>query len=413
MKTITKVSLFMVYFYLFMIGFNVSFAVTNVYAAEDVDYFVAQSPLLMVAQPISVESPFWASRDVGAMSSPHGGLDLVVKGSPGAIKGYPLYSMADGVVVKLQQDCADMGYVGNTCGGKHGNQVAIYHGTHKVLNQDGKEVVSDIFTLYAHMKKGSNSHLKEGQKVKAGENIGAVASSGSSTGDHLHMAIYAPGKVGQDGNFYGGDKSSAQPYIWPEGGKEEVNVPFKPTGKLYNALGVEQGEGAKASGIGSSGGDGTKSETEEETKTKAQLVSEEWKNPLVNFEERTYVTNPKGLQDGTSEVFGATTIVGFTNASEDIYNYSKVITVFLTVAFMAYMALVTIYYLVLLPRDSTSWKHADLFEKATGINAEVSKKNTLDIIGRDILSILFLAFILSGAYTQVFYAFYSMIAVIF
>lgn len=410
MKTITKVSLFMVYFYIFMIGFNVSFAVSNVYAAEDADYFVAQSPMLDVAKPLSVESPYWASRDVGAMSSPHGGLDLVVKGSPGTIMGYPLYSMADGVVVKVQQDCADMGYVGNTCGGKHGNQVAIYHGTHKVLNQDKKEVTSDIFTLYAHMKKGSNSHIKVGQEVKAGENIGAVASSGSSTGAHLHMALYAPGKVGQDGNFYGGDTSSAQPYIWPEGGKEEVGVAFEPTGKLYNALGEEQGEGAKASGIGSSGGG---SEKESDIKTKLQVVSEEWKNPKVNFEEREYVTNPKGIQDGTKELIGATTVVGFENTSNAIYEYSKVITLFMSVAFLGYMALVSIYYFVLLPRDSTSWKHADLFEKTTGINAEVTKKNTLDIIGRDIISIMFVAFVLSGAYTYLFSAFYSMFAVIF
>lgn len=409
MKMISKVALVMVYFYLFMIGFNVSFIISNVQAAENYEYFVAQSPLLNVEKDVSISSPFWASRNIGAASSPHGGLDIVVHGAPGGIYGYPVYAMADGVVVKTYLDCADVGYVDNACGGKHGNHVAIYHGTHKVLNQDGKEVTSDIFTLYAHLKKNSSSHLKVGDTITAGTMLGNVASSGSSTGDHLHVSLYAPGKVGQNGNMYGGDKSSALPYTWPAGGKEDVNIPFKPTNTLYNALGESQGEGAKASGIGSSGG----GETPTKGEAIKQAINDEWKTPKVNFQEREYEANPKGLQDGKSEPFGATTVVGFTTASNNIYQYSKILTVTISVAFICYMALATIYYLVLLPRSSSSWKHADLFEKATGIEAVVTKKNTLDIIGRDILSIAFIAFVLSGAYTYIFSAFYSMIAVIF
>lgn len=381
---------------------------TDVFAA---DWFVAQSPLIYEGEDFSMSSPFWADRSFGG-SNPHNGLDIVKSSGSGNIFGTPIYSMADGVVIRSFDGCSNRGFINNSCGGGLGNNVIVYHGTHRVLNQDGVEVVSDIFIKYGHLRLGSNTHLNNGDTINAGELIGEVASSGSSTGDHLHVEIAAPGEVGQNGQYWGSvnmgiDRSSPQPYIWPEGGKTAVRVPFKPDNTLYNALGEPQGPGAVPSGIGVSGGDGT------ESGGMRDLVSEEWMTPKVNFIDRTYVANTRGVSDNDSALLTPTTLVGFTRFANNVYHWSFTATLFLSILFLVYMSLVTIYYLVLLPRSNTSWKLADLFEKTTGIDAVVTKKNTLDIIGRDLIAILFIAIVLSGAYTHLYNLIYSLILQIF
>ena len=45
------------------------------------------------------------------------------------------------------------------------------------------------YTVYGHLKHGSIT-VKVGQKVKAGQVIGRVGNSGSSTYPHLHFAMY-------------------------------------------------------------------------------------------------------------------------------------------------------------------------------------------------------------------------------
>ncbi|WMX58982.1 lysozyme family protein [Peribacillus sp. R9-11] len=60
----------------------------------------------------------------------------------------------------------------------YGQRVNIQHG-------------SNLETLYAHL---SAIHVKPGQQVKAGQQIGACGTTGSSTGNHLHFEIAMSGK---------------------------------------------------------------------------------------------------------------------------------------------------------------------------------------------------------------------------
>ncbi|WP_240504363.1 peptidoglycan DD-metalloendopeptidase family protein [Tsuneonella mangrovi] len=91
----------------------------------------------------------------------HPGLDF--RGPRGA----PIYAAAKGKVI----------FVGQIRG--YGNIVEISHG-------------NGLVTRYAHMSK---FHAHVGERVKAGEVIGAIGSTGRSTGPHLHFEVRINGRA--------------------------------------------------------------------------------------------------------------------------------------------------------------------------------------------------------------------------
>jgi len=91
----------------------------------------------------------------------HAGLDFAAQ------VGTPIYATADGIVKEA----------GYNAGG-YGNNVVINHGY-------GYE------TLYGHMYK---IKVRTGEKVKRGEIIGYVGSSGKSTGPHCHYEVHKNGQ---------------------------------------------------------------------------------------------------------------------------------------------------------------------------------------------------------------------------
>ena len=92
----------------------------------------------------------------------HTGMDIA-----GCGYGSNIYASAAGTVVKVKW--------GNTGYGYH---VIINHG-------------NGIQTLYAHM---SNIYVKNGQYVNQGDIIGAMGSTGNSTGTHLHFEVRINGQ---------------------------------------------------------------------------------------------------------------------------------------------------------------------------------------------------------------------------
>ncbi|WP_448528238.1 M23 family metallopeptidase [Raineya sp.] len=100
----------------------------------------------------------------------HPGIDFA------APHGTPIYATADGEVV-----------VANNNFGGYGNEIQIKHS-------------EDYTTLYAHL---SRFNVRLGQKVKRGECIGYVGSTGFSTAPHLHYeVIYKGEKVNPVYYFY-------------------------------------------------------------------------------------------------------------------------------------------------------------------------------------------------------------------
>ena len=104
---------------------------------------------------------------------------------------------ADGVVSATNNSCADYGSLGNTCGGRCGNYVQIRH-----PNGDR--------TIYCHMRRNS-LEVSTGDSVTCGQVIGQSASSGSSTGPHLHLG-WRPGG-GSSTDVYRGSCNSS-PGAW-------------------------------------------------------------------------------------------------------------------------------------------------------------------------------------------------------
>ena len=104
----------------------------------------------------------------------HAGIDI-----SGCGFGSPIYSIGEGTVSAVTNNCADRGYYGSSCGGGYGNAVRVKY-------SGGMEVI------YSHIM-GSNIRVSVGQHVSKGQVVGYMGNSGSSTGTHLHFQVNVNG----------------------------------------------------------------------------------------------------------------------------------------------------------------------------------------------------------------------------
>jgi len=109
------------------------------------------------------------SSKFGMRKHPIDGYNKMHRGTDfAAPKGTPIMASGDGVVLKA-----------SWCGGG-GNCVKIKHN-------------SSYSTVYAHLSKFA-ANIKKGSRVKQGQTIGYVGSTGKSTGPHLHYEVIFNGK---------------------------------------------------------------------------------------------------------------------------------------------------------------------------------------------------------------------------
>jgi len=95
--------------------------------------------------------------------------------------GCPTYAIANGYVFRTGTGCDyNGGYIGNSCNGGKGNFVFLV----VMINHKYYTV------YYEHLK---DVNVKTGQTVVQGQQVGTIGNSGSSTGLHLHFAIYYQG----------------------------------------------------------------------------------------------------------------------------------------------------------------------------------------------------------------------------
>ena len=109
------------------------------------------------------------SSSFGMRKHPIDGFNKMHRGTDfAALMGTPIMASGDGVVTRARW-----------CGGG-GNCIKIKHN-------------STYQTIYAHLKNFSRG-IKEGVRVKQGQIIGYVGSTGKSTGPHLHYEVIENGK---------------------------------------------------------------------------------------------------------------------------------------------------------------------------------------------------------------------------
>ena len=149
--------------------------------AKDKNKLLSAIPAI---QPIKNENLRQMASGFGYRTDPftkakkfHAGMDFSAK------SGTPIFATGDGVV-----DRAD-----NTASG-YGNHIVLKHGF-------GYE------TLYGHLSK---YNVKRGQRVKRGDIIGYVGSTGRSEAPHLHYEVHQNDNVVNPLNFYYGNISAAE-----------------------------------------------------------------------------------------------------------------------------------------------------------------------------------------------------------
>ncbi len=150
--------------------------------AKSKEQLIASIPAIM---PINqkdlshaVTSGFgWRTHPIYKTQEFHPGMDF------SAEQGTPIYATGDGVIERA--DNLAQGY---------GNHVVINHGF-------------GYQTLYGHM---SRIKAIQGKKVKRGELIGYVGSTGLSTAPHLHYEVIKNGEKVNPINFYYNDLSPQQ-----------------------------------------------------------------------------------------------------------------------------------------------------------------------------------------------------------
>ncbi len=122
----------------------------------------------------------------GFDNSFHRGIDI---SSNTSIMGASIVAADSGVVVYVTNNCTH-NYGKNSscgCGGGYGNYMTIAH-------NDGT-----YSTLYAHCQ---DIYVTKGQSVTKGQVIGAVGSTGYSTGAHLHFEVLKNGSNVDPMSFY-------------------------------------------------------------------------------------------------------------------------------------------------------------------------------------------------------------------
>lgn len=157
---------------------------------DDITKLAKQKEKLLAAipaiQPVKNEDLRQMASGFGYRSDPftkirkfHKGMDFSAK------TGTPIYATGDGIVRKA--DASLSGY---------GNHIEISHGY-------------GYLTLYAHLSKYK---VRAGQRVKRGDIIGYVGSTGRSEAPHLHYEVHKNGEVVNPLNFYYGS-ISAKEYV--------------------------------------------------------------------------------------------------------------------------------------------------------------------------------------------------------
>lgn len=151
-----------------------SFTVSsNYYPAVYRTRSILMPEMVWPTDEIKISSRYgWRAKPCKRCSSDHKGVDF----NPGI--GSPVYAAMDGIVSKIDY------------GGGFGQYIYIEH----IANFNNTHFYK-WQTIYAHLETDTTpENLRVGNAVKAGEVIGTVGNTGTSTGAHLHFELLVEGE---------------------------------------------------------------------------------------------------------------------------------------------------------------------------------------------------------------------------
>lgn len=141
--------------------------IINYYYGADIGTIITQSKEGFVMPINTFNKITGETTGYCGSGNPHTGIDFA------APTGTPIYAAHDGVIVKTYDNATN-------CYGSCNSTQAVGIGF-RIDNQDG------TISMYMHMSKREN--LSRGTSVKAGQLLGYVGNTGSSTGPHLHYGM--------------------------------------------------------------------------------------------------------------------------------------------------------------------------------------------------------------------------------
>ena len=110
----------------------------------------------------------------------HGGQDTGIRSFREVAIGVPVFAALDGRVLSVQFAVGGDLNWGRTIS-RFDNHIILDHG-------------GGVFTVYGHLARRSIK-VRQGQRVPAGAQIGLTASSGNSSGPHLHFTVQSQGTI--------------------------------------------------------------------------------------------------------------------------------------------------------------------------------------------------------------------------
>lgn len=225
------------------------------------------------------------------------------------------------------------------------------------------------------------------------------------TNDWGHVVIYLGdglvlGSNGtNDTNASKGPSIAEGKYMPPAGNKNGYNAIRFPD----NVKNVKFGnsilqKGHPSDDLSFKSGGNSKTESSEKKKEESKFVGEDsWKNKMVNFQNNVYKNTFKGLETGSEGFINNAFILGITNMSDKTLKMAYIVMMFLTTGLFLFMGIMTMVYLVILPNGLGGYKLAEFFEKTTGMDSAVTRKNTFDLIGRLGITTVILAIMYANA----------------
>ena len=224
-------------------------------------------------------------------SNTHRGIDLGWNSLHGG-SHQPIYASQDGkVIVAKDNDNTKKSW---------GNYVKIDHG-------------NNIYTLYAHLKKGVVA--KVGQEVKMGDLIGYMGNTGDSKGNHLHFEIY---EGGADTKYR--IDPQLRTYVYPDqkvsngtAKKEDVlyytnkidviyQIYSNKKKKYYSEVRNDEDYAGGSSKTDYIGGIRAKLSDGTELKIQSHVVEDVWLSP---YSSKNYMKNDKKNSNSYSGIYGS------------------------------------------------------------------------------------------------------------